>query len=178
MTIITTHASPAIFFDRDGVLNIDKGYVFRKEDFVWVEGAREAIGLACSKGYSTFVVTNQSGIARGYYTLEDMHRLHDWMTHEIMSFNAHIDGFYFCPYHSDGSITEYVVADHPDRKPNPGMILRAAQEHNIDLSASLLIGDKLSDIEAADRAGIPSILFEGGNLYQTLSDWFDAQPLS
>jgi D-glycero-D-manno-heptose 1,7-bisphosphate phosphatase len=175
MTMINSHATPAIFFDRDGVLNVDKGYVFRKEDFVWVEGAREAIALACAKGYSTFVITNQSGIARGFYTLDDMHRLHNWMTQEIMSFNARIDGFYFCPYHSDGRVIEYVVADHPDRKPNPGMILRAAQEHNIDLRSSLLIGDKLTDTAAADRAGLNSILFEGGNLFNTLSEWFNAQ---
>jgi D-glycero-D-manno-heptose 1,7-bisphosphate phosphatase len=175
MTKIVTPKTPAIFFDRDGVLNIDKGYVYKKEDFIWVDGAREALELTCAKGYLAIVVTNQSGIARGFYTLDDMHHLHDWMTQDILGFNARIAGFYFCPYHSEGSEIEYVVPDHPDRKPNPGMILRAAHDHNIDLSASLLIGDKLTDIEAADRAGVHSILFEGGNLYQTLRDWFDAQ---
>lgn len=175
MTNIITNKVPAIFFDRDGVLNIDRGYVYKKEDFVWVDGAREALELACAQGYLTIVVTNQSGIARGFYTLDDMHHLHDWMTHDILAFNAHIDAIYFCPYHSEGSVAEYIVADHPDRKPNPGMILRAAQEYNIDLGASLLIGDKPTDLVAADRAGVHSIFFEGGNLYQTLKDWFDDQ---
>lgn len=166
----------AIFFDRDGVLNVDRGYVSKIEDFVWVDGAREALKLVAAKGFLSIVVTNQSGIARGYYTLSDMHRLHEWMRSDLSTINAKIDDFYFCPYHNEGSVLEYVVEDHPDRKPNPGMILKAAEDHNIDLSSSLLIGDKPSDIEAAGRAGLNAILFHGGNLYHIVSDWFDARP--
>lgn len=162
----------AVFFDRDGVLNIDRGYVYKKEDFVWVCGAVEALILAESMGFLSIVVTNQSGIARSFYTLEDMHRLHDWMRDEATRHGAKIDDFYFCPYNNEGTDPDYVIFDHPDRKPNPGMILRAAADHNIDLSSSLMIGDKHSDIEAARRAGVRSILFNGGNLYQTLKDWY------
>jgi D,D-heptose 1,7-bisphosphate phosphatase len=162
----------AIFFDRDGVLNVDNGYVFRKEEFAWMPGAREALKLVTSKGYLSFVVTNQSGIARGLYTMSDVNDLHEWMRKDISKYNARIDEFYICPYHSEGNVLEYVIADHPDRKPNPGMILRAVRDHNIDLSVSLLIGDKITDIEAADRVGLSSILFNGGNLHQTLSQWF------
>lgn len=168
------HTRPAIFFDRDGVLNIDKGYVYRIEDFVWVEGAKEALKLVESQGYLSIVVTNQSGIARGYYTISDMQKLHDWMKSDVAQFGGKIDDFYFCPYFKEGIESEFVAADHPDRKPNPGMLLRAADDYNIDLKSSLMIGDKQSDIEAANRAGIKSILFNNGNLYQTLFDWFNA----
>jgi D-glycero-D-manno-heptose 1,7-bisphosphate phosphatase len=178
MTQMNIIGHPAIFFDRDGVLNIDRGYVYKQADFTWVKGAKEALKLVASKGFLSIVVTNQSGIARGYYSLSDMHDLHEWMRGEASQSGGRIDDFYFCPFHDEGEVSEYVVSDHPDRKPNPGMILRAAADHNIDLSRSLLIGDKQTDIEAARRAGVQSILFKDGDLLHTLSDWFKRQGCS
>lgn len=154
----------AAFLDRDGVLNVDHGYVCRKEDFVWVDGAVSAISALNRAGFATVVVTNQSGIARGFYTLADMHALHAFMDCELASHAARIDAYYFCPYHPDAEIAEFRAADHPDRKPNPGMILRAARDLALDLRESFLIGDKDSDIEAARRAGVTGYLFSGGNL--------------
>ena len=161
----------AIFFDRDGVLNIDKGYVFRPADFTWVIGAKEAIKLANEQGFKTFVVTNQSGIARGLYTVEDMHALHDWMQRELVEIGGKIDRFYYCPYHDIGEVPQYLVPNHPDRKPNPGMVLRAIEDFKIDAASSLLIGDKLSDIEAAKSANVEGLMFEGGNLRECLENW-------
>ena len=171
MTQSFPEARPAVFFDRDGVLNTDKGYVYKETDFEWTHTAKEAVGLANAKGYLAIVITNQSGIARGYYTIADMDRLHQWMNTELARVGARIDAFYACPYHDEGNQPEFIVSNHPDRKPNPGMILRAAAEHNINLGKSFLIGDKPSDIEAANRAGVASVLFSGGDLYAALDEW-------
>jgi D-glycero-D-manno-heptose 1,7-bisphosphate phosphatase len=167
----------AIFFDRDGVLNIDKGYVFRISDFEWIAGAKEALKLAREKNYLSIIVTNQAGIARGYYSIGEMHQLHNWIKNDVAEYGAEINDIYYCPYHSEGDQLDYIHADHPDRKPNPGMILRAIKDHNIDVNNSLLIGDKDTDIEAARRAGLKSILFDGNNLHKTLAAWFDHQTL-
>lgn len=168
---------PAIFFDRDGVLNLDKGYVFRVDDFIWMDGALDALKLSSLKGYLTIVVTNQSGIARGYYDVSDVDSLHQWMSTEAEKVDAKIDDFYYCPYHKFGIVEKFISPNHPDRKPNPGMILKAAVDHNIDLNRSLLIGDKSSDMEAARNAGVESIFFTGENLYKTLHDWFKSKSL-
>ena len=171
MSLPNSVSNRAIFFDRDGVLNVDKGYIYRSEDFIWIEGAIEAIRLAKSLGFLTIVVTNQSGIARGLYTLEDMKRLHQWMDEELEKSGTKIDKYYYCPYHDEGVVAEFVIPNHPDRKPNPGMILRAITEFSIDRDYSVLIGDKISDIQAANRASIASILFKGENLANTVAEW-------
>lgn len=168
----------AVFFDRDGVLNEDKGYVYRKEDFIWIKGAKEALALAKSKGFLSIVITNQSGICRGYYDINEMHLLHLWMKQQALEYGAKIDDIYFCPYHSEGQVQQYIFPNHPDRKPNPGMIIRAAKDYNIDLTRSLLIGDQQSDIDAANNAGLRSILFDGSDLYQTLDRWFSSVDLT
>ena len=175
MTGSSGNKSRAIFFDRDGVLNVDKAYVYRSQDFEWVEGAREAIKLANDLGFKTFVVTNQSGIARGCYTLNDMHALHNWMQHELSLSGARIDHFYFCPYHEVGEVAEYVVPNHPDRKPNPGMILRAIEEFDLSPRHSLLIGDKASDMEAARCAGVSGLLYQGGSVLELVQHWISQQ---
>lgn len=162
----------AIFFDRDGVLNIDKGYVYRSDDFIWIEGAIEAIRFARLHGFLTFVVTNQSGIARGFYSLDHMFQLHDWINEELKKYETKIDHFFYCPYHDHGTVAEYTVLDHPDRKPNPGMILKAITEFSVIREGSLLIGDKQTDLEAARRAGIEGLLFQGGNLCKLLENWY------
>lgn len=162
----------AIFFDRDGVLNLDKGYVYRSDDFFWVEGAVEAIKFARSRGYLIFVVTNQSGVARGFYRIEDVIQLHEWMNEELKKFGTKIDQFFYCPYHDEGVVPKFIKSNHPDRKPNPGMILRAMKEFSVDREKSLLIGDKQSDMEAARRAGVEGLLFPGGNLFEVLQNWY------
>jgi D-glycero-D-manno-heptose 1,7-bisphosphate phosphatase len=144
---------PAVFFDRDGVLNVDRHYLYRREDWEWVPGAREALQLAHDAGFLCVVVTNQSGIARGYYSEEDLAELHSWVAQQA---GGLIDAFYHCPHGPE--------SDCECRKPRPGMLLRAAQELDIDLSRSVLIGDKASDIEAATAAGCPGFLYEGQDL--------------
>jgi D-glycero-D-manno-heptose 1,7-bisphosphate phosphatase len=161
---MTLH-KPSLFLDRDGVLNVDRGYVSRIDDFEWISGAIETVAAFNALGWHVFVVTNQSGIARGYYTEEDMHRLHDWMQGELACHGARIDRIYYCPYHEEGEIARY-RKDSFDRKPKPGMLLRAMAEFPVLREQSFLIGDKAADIEAARAAGIAGFLFEGGNLEQ------------
>jgi len=145
------------------VLNVDKAYVHRIEDFEWVTGAREAIKLCNDRGYLTFVVTNQAGVARGYYGIEAIHDLHDWMSRELAEIGAHLDEFQYCPYHEEGVVEEW-RGRSDRRKPAPGMILDCLKGWPVRKEASLLVGDKLHDLEAAVAAGIPGYLFEGGDL--------------
>jgi D-glycero-D-manno-heptose 1,7-bisphosphate phosphatase len=155
---------PALFLDRDGVLNEDRGYVHAWEDFAWVPGAREAVAAFNRAGWMVVVVTNQSGIGRGYYEEADMHALHAQMQEELNAIGARVDAFYFAPQHPDAALDHYRHPDPPDRKPNPGMIVRALSDLPIDRDRSILVGDKPSDLEAAERAGVRAALFEGGNL--------------
>jgi D-glycero-D-manno-heptose 1,7-bisphosphate phosphatase len=159
-----------LFLDRDGVLNEDQGYVHRWEDFRWIAGAKEAVAAFNRAGWLVIVVTNQSGVGRGYYTEADMHALHARMGEALAAVGGHIDAFYHAPDHPDAKLETYRHPDPPDRKPNPGMILRALAEWPIDREASILVGDKPSDLEAALRAGIRGVLFEGGDLKQFLAD--------
>jgi D,D-heptose 1,7-bisphosphate phosphatase len=154
---------PAVFFDRDGVLNVDKAYVHRIEDFDWIPGAREAIKLCNDCGYLTFVVTNQAGVARGYYGVDSIHRLHGWMSAQLAEIGAHIDEFQYCPYHEEGTIEQWRRASDR-RKPAPGMILDCLEGWPVRKEVSLLIGDKPHDLSAAAAAGIQGHLFEGGDL--------------
>ncbi|VBB09302.1 histidinol-phosphate phosphatase [Lucifera butyrica] len=155
---------PAVFFDRDGVLNQDIGYLYRPEDFVWTDGAREAIRLCNERGYYVFVVTNQSGVARGYYEERDVIALHNWMQGELAADGAHIDAFYHCPHHPEGKVPQYKAAC-TCRKPAPGLILQAARDWPVDLAHSFIIGDNPGDVEAGRAAGIKGYLFAGKNLY-------------
>lgn len=153
----------AIFFDRDGTLNVDVDYLHDPADFVWTEGAIEAIRWANENGYLVIVVTNQSGIARGYYDEAAVHRLHDWMNAALARQGARIDAFYYCPHHPAGRVPAYTrVCDC--RKPAPGMLLRAIAEHEIDPAASLMIGDAASDVTAAKQAGVRGVRYVGGSL--------------
>lgn len=161
---------PALFLDRDGVLNEDRGYVSRWEDFAWIPGAREAVAAFNRAGWLVIVVTNQSGVGRGYYTEEDMHALHARMDAELAEAGGRIDAFYFAPHHPESPIEAYRHPDPPDRKPNPGMILRALADWPIDRERSVLVGDKTSDMEAAARAGVRGLLFDGGDLKRFLLD--------
>jgi D-glycero-D-manno-heptose 1,7-bisphosphate phosphatase len=166
-----TNLKPAVFFDRDGVLNIDHGYVYRPADFEWMPGAVDAVKYCNDRGCLVIVITNQSGIARGYYTEQDVRRLHRHMNNELQQFGAHIDDFYYCPHHKEGKIEQYRQAC-ACRKPRPGMILQALAEWPVDQGSSLVIGDKPSDIEAAKAAAIAGFLFPGGNLYDFVQKIF------
>ena len=162
-------ARPALFLDRDGVINVDRHYIFRREDFEWIPGAQEVIRRFNAMGWWVFVVTNQSGIARGFYTEDDMQVLHDWMSAELAKAGAHIDRIYHCPFHEDGTIERY-RRDSYDRKPKPGMLIRAMTDFPVIKERSLLIGDKQADLDAAKAAGVSGFLFPGGDLSQ-VADW-------
>ena len=155
--------SKAVFFDRDGVLNVDVAYLYKIEDLRWIEGAREAVAYLTQQGYKIFIVTNQSGIARGYYTVEQMERLHSYMQQEIAAYGGRIDRIYYCPHHPEGSVAQYSCSCSC-RKPKPGMLLQAFAEYDIDKEQSFLIGDGKRDVEAAEAAGVKGYLFTGGNL--------------
>ena len=144
----------AVFLDRDGTLNVDKGYVHRIEDWEWIPGAIGAITMLKKAGFLVIVITNQAGIARGYYDEADMTHLHAIINMELQKHGATIDGFYHCPHHPEfGAIRECEC-----RKPMPGMIDKASQDFDIDLGRSWLVGDKASDIQAGLATGIKSIL--------------------
>ena len=152
---------PALFLDRDGIINVDHGYVVRQEDFDFIEGIFDVVLAANRAGYLVIVVTNQAGIGRGYYTEANFHQITDWMLEQFDLRGAHIEAVYFSPYHPEHGVGEY-RRDSDCRKPAPGMLLRAAREHDIDLKHSILVGDKLSDIEAGQRAGVGTLLFYAG----------------
>lgn len=154
---------PAIFFDRDGVLNEDHGYVGSADRFDWVEGAKAAVRYANDAGYLVLVVTNQAGVARGFYSEADVAALFDHMQTDLAELGAHLDDYRYCPHHSEGTRAEYArTCDW--RKPAPGMILDLADQWGVDLDRSLLIGDKQSDLDAAIAAGVAPHFFSGGAL--------------
>ena len=155
---------PALFLDRDGVLNEDRGYVHRWEDFCWIPGAREAVAAFNARDWWVFVVTNQSGVGRGYYAEADVHALHARMSEALAAAEARIDAFYHCPFHPEALEDRYRHPDPPDRKPNPGMLLRAMADWPVDAARSVMVGDKAIDLEAGRRAGVRSLLFPGGDL--------------
>lgn len=160
---------PALFLDRDGVLNIDRGFVARVADVEWVEGAAECIRNFKARGWFVFVVTNQSGIAHGLYSEADMDAVHAHMLAVLEGQGAEIDRIYHCPYDEDGTVPAYTRA-HIDHKPGPGMLLRAMAEFPVRREASFLIGDKQTDIEAAHAAGVGGFLFTGGNIAE-FAEW-------
>ena len=150
---IGNNKQKALFLDRDGVINVDKHHVYKIEDCEFVEGIFDLCREAKSKGYLLIVITNQAGIAKGIYTEEDYFKFRDYVHQEFAKQGCPIDAEYYCPYHKEAVIEKY-RKESPDRKPNPGMIFRAATDWNIDLTQSILIGDKESDIEAGKTAGV------------------------
>lgn len=145
------------------MLNVNHGYVHTSDRFEWIKGAREAIRLLNDSGLLVIVVTNQSGIGRGYYDEAMFHGLCAWIDKELAAVGARIDATYFCPNHPDHGIGRYKVACN-NRKPAPGMLEQAAADWNLDKARSFLIGDKASDMAAAKAFGIPGHLFPGGDL--------------
>lgn len=151
----------AVFFDRDGVLNEDGGYVYRPADFRWMPGAVSAIGMVNRAGLLTFVVTNQSGVARGYYTEADVRALHDWMRAQLAQAGAKVDDIRYCPHHPQAELAEYRRAC-ACRKPAPGMLRSLIDEWNVDAEHSAMIGDRDIDMAAARAAGLEGLLYDGG----------------
>lgn len=154
---------PAAFLDRDGVLNVDRGYVHRAHQVEWIPGAIAAVKRLNDAGYFVFVVTNQAGVARGYYSEDDVDALHRWMAAELQRSGAHIDRFEYCPYHAEGVVDRYRIASDR-RKPEAGMLLDCMARFPVDRERSFLIGDKPSDLEAARAAGVRGHLFAGSDL--------------
>lgn len=144
---------PALFLDRDGVINIDHAYVCKPENFEFVDGIFELCRTAKRLGYLIFVVTNQAGIGRGYYTEQDFLKLTDWMCGIFKTHGINIDEVYFCPFHPEHGVGYYKM-DSPCRKPAPGMIHQAAKVFDVDLTRSVLVGDKETDIQAGVAAGV------------------------
>ena len=133
----------AILFDRDGVLNIDSGYVYRYENIRWIDGAREAVARLTEEGWLLFVVTNQSGVARGFYTEKDVMKLHKQMNKEFRKYGGNITEFFFCPHLNGAKISRYNM-DCDCRKPKPGMILQAINKYGLIKENTFLVGDSSS----------------------------------
>jgi D-glycero-D-manno-heptose 1,7-bisphosphate phosphatase len=150
----------AVFIDRDGTINEEKEYLYRTDDFVFIPGAVQAIRMLNEAGFLVVVVTNQSGVARGYYTEEDVHQLHRYISAQLEQCGARVDAWYYCPHHPAGR-GSYALPCRC-RKPLPGMLLEAAGRFAIDLESSIMIGDKLIDIQAGAVAGCRSILVRTG----------------
>ena len=149
--MILTKNIDSIFLDRDGVINIDEGYTHKWSEFVFIEGVLEALKKLSDLDKNLIIVTNQSGIARGYYTEQDYLQLEKMMLNTMKNFGIKILDVYHCPHHIDGSIASLSIACS-FRKPSPGMILSAIKEHDLDASRSIILGDKESDIEAGENA--------------------------
>lgn len=147
------HLSRAVFLDRDGVINIDHGYVSTPEQFEFVDGVFEACKKFQAQGYKLIVVTNQSGIAQGYYGPQQFEQLTQWMCEQFDAHGVHITAVYHCPHHPTKGQTPY-LQDCQCRKPAPGMLLRAIAEHRLDAALSIMVGDKGVDMQAAASAGV------------------------
>ena len=150
----------AVFLDRDGTINVEKDYLYRIEDLELIDGSVEAIRLLNEAGFLVVVVSNQSGVARGYYTEDDVELLHRHIAAELEKSGARVDAWLFCPHHPDGRGSYSLPCDC--RKPLPGMLKEAAHRYDIDLDTSIMIGDKIADTEAGNAAGSRSILVRTG----------------
>ena len=160
-----------LFLDRDGVINVDVGYLSNPAQLEFIPGAIEAMQEAQTRGYDIIVVTNQSGVARGYYTEEDVQALHAEMSRRLEIEGVHILAYYYCPHHPEGTVEVYKKACDC-RKPNPGMLTKAIEEWNVDVDSSFLVGDKPSDVEAAESIGMRAYPFEEENLMIFLTPIF------
>jgi D-glycero-D-manno-heptose 1,7-bisphosphate phosphatase len=160
---------PAVFFDRDGVLNIDHGHVGTKERFEWQAGAREAVRAVNEAGYLAFVFTNQAGIGKGHYSEADFHVLMDFMQDELSVIGAHFDDIRYCPYHPEATLDEF-RCESDWRKPSAGMLHDLMKNWDVYVKSSFVVGDKESDMLAATNAGLRGFLFQDGNLLDFLEN--------
>ena len=148
---------PAVFLDRDGTINVDKHYLHKIEDFEFIPGALQAIKKLKNAGYLVVVVTNQSGVARGYFNMDDVTRLHGHIQQELAGAGTGIDAFYVCPHHLEKGLGEF-RKECDCRKGRPGLLFQASADLDIDLKRSFMVGDKIADIEAGENAGCQPIL--------------------
>jgi len=160
------------FLDRDGVLNrsdIKNGYIGHIKDFKWVSGAKKAIKLLKMKNFKVVIVSNQSGIARGFFSIKDVYKLHRYLKQELIKFGTSVDKIFFCPFHKDGVIKKY-TKNSTLRKPKIGMFLKASNIWNIDKQKSFMIGDQKTDMQFAKSAKIKGYLFKEKNLFNFIKD--------
>ena len=167
--------APAAFLDRDGVLNKDVGYLFEACRLEWMPGAIDAVAFLRAQGFRVFVVTNQSGVARGLYSEAAVEALHAAMQDVLAPAGAAVDAFAYCPHHPEGMVERYRV-ECSCRKPGPGMILRLAATFPTDLRRSFLVGDKPSDLAAAAAAGVDGFLYDGGSLLDLVARLVAGRP--
>lgn len=153
---------PAIFLDRDGTLNVEVNYLHKIENFEWVPGAPAAVRRLNELDVPVLVVTNQSGVARGYYDEDAVERLHAFMEEELEKVGGVIDDFYYCPYHPEGTVEAYRGQSHC-RKPNPGMFEEAIDEWSVDPTRSFVVGDKNSDLIPGNELGMTTVLVRTGH---------------
>jgi D-glycero-D-manno-heptose 1,7-bisphosphate phosphatase len=159
---------PAVFFDRDGTLTVDSGYPHRPQDLVFIPGAVEAVKRVNDLGFHAFLVTNQSGVARGYFTEHDVHVFHDHLQQALQAAGARLDDIRYCPYLEGATVPAY--ARRSDwRKPEPGMLLDLMRTWPVAAAQSLVVGDKDIDMQAAQAAGLRGLLFPGGDLDKFLA---------
>ena len=154
---------PALFLDRDGVLNIDHGYVGSRDRWEWVQNAREAVALATGHGWHVFLVTNQAGVARGLYGQNEVDSLLAWAADELRAAGGTLDDWRYCPYHKEGTVEAY-RRDSDWRKPAPGMLLDLIRAWDLEPRHCVMVGDKDLDMQAAAAAGVRGALFPGGDL--------------
>lgn len=167
----------ALFLDRDGVINEEVGYLYLPADVRFVEGIFSLCRTAMDLGYKLVVVTNQSGIARGFYSPADFEALMDWMRGELRRESVDLDAVYHCPYHPEHGVGEY-RRESDDRKPGPGMLLRAARDLGLDLAASVMIGDRCGDVGAANAAGLrQAFLISGTETAVCAGDYIPVETL-
>ena len=164
----------AIFLDRDGTINVDKNYLYKQEDFEYIDGAVEGLRLLCDMGYLLVIITNQSGIARGFYTEEDYLKLDSWMKKDLKDKGVRIAGSYYCPHLPEGKVKAYAI-ECDCRKPKTALFRKAEKDLNIDMGMSYAIGDKGRDLCICDESEVRGILFgglrEADSRYHICSDW-------
>ena len=168
MSLLPTVGQRALLLDRDGVINVNHGYVHSTENFEFIDGIFDLVRAARKATYRVIVVTNQAGIGRGYYSENQFHELTVWMCAQFERHAAPIDGVYFSPYHPTAGIGEY-RKDEDTRKPGPGMLLRAKREFGLSLEDSVLVGDRPSDILAGVAAGVRTNILFSADIFPELA---------
>lgn len=154
----------AVFLDRDGTINIDKAYVYKKEDFIYLDGVKEGLKALSDAGFLLIVITNQSGIGRGYYTLEEYRELEAWLFEDLRADGIELTASYFCPHHKDAKLTEY-KKECSCRKPLTGMYEQAAADYDIDIKNSFVIGDRLRDLTPCNLGAAGFLLYADASEY-------------